>query len=73
MDEKWLLDEKDIKVLVGYEFLGGEYMIEYWENFFLIECIGVELLLDGMVYFVVLFYVLILGVGMFIVEMFELG
>lgn len=65
--------EAEIESLVGYEFPGGEYTIEHWENFLLTECTGGELLPDGMVHPIALFHVPILGANTSIAEMFALG
>ncbi len=63
----------EIEALVGYQFPGGEYTIEHWENFLLTECTGGELLPDAMVHPVALFHVPILGCNTSIAEMFALG
>jgi len=68
-----MVPEKEIEELVGYEFPGGEYTIEHWENFLLTECTGSELLPDAQVHPVALFHVPILGSHTSIAEMFALG
>jgi hypothetical protein len=65
--------EADIKALNGYQFPGGEYCIEHWENFLLTDCTGAQLLPAGQVHPVALFHVPIQGSGTSIAEMFSLG
>jgi hypothetical protein len=64
---------EDIQSIVGFEFPGGNYLIEHWENFLLTECTGGELLPDGIVHPVALFHVPITGSGTSLKEMFALG
>jgi len=68
-----MVSEETIKQLVGYEFPGGEYTIEHWENFLLTECTGAELMQDNVVHPVALFHVPIMGCNTTIAKMFELG
>ena len=65
--------EKDMQSIVGFEFPGGNYLIEHWENFLLTECTGAGLLPDGLVHPVALFHVPITGSGTSLKEMFSLG
>ncbi len=64
---------EDIRALVGYEFPGGTYTMEHWENFLLTECTGSEPLPDGLVHPAALFHMPILGAGTTIGGMFALG
>jgi hypothetical protein len=59
--------------LVGHRFPGGRYTIEHWENFLLTDCTGAEQLPDGLVHPIALFHVPILGSGITITKLFELG
>ena len=65
--------QAEIEALAGYQFPGGEYCIEHWENFLLTECTGAELLPNGQVHPVALFHMPIQGAGTSIAEMFALG
>ena len=64
---------EEIRALVGYEFPGGKYTVQHWENFLLTECTGSEPLPDGLVHPVVLFHMPILGANTTIGGMFALG
>ena len=66
-------DEKEIEALVGYEFPGGTYKVDHWENFLLTECTGASPLPNSQVHPVVLFHMPILGANTTIGEMFEVG
>jgi len=65
--------DADVQALVGYRFPGGRYRIEHWENFLLTDCTGADQLPDGLVHPIALFHVPILGSGMTITKLFELG
>jgi len=65
--------EADMSALVGHRFPGGRYRIEHWENWLLTDCTGAEQLPDGIVHPIALFHVPILGSGITITKLFELG
>ena len=65
--------EAEMLALVGHRFPGGRYRIEHWENFLLTDCTGAEQLPDGLVHPIALFHVPILGSGITITRLFELG
>lgn len=65
--------EAEMVALVGHRFPGGRYRIEHWENFLLTDCTGADQLPDGLVHPIALFHVPILGSGMTITKLFELG
>ena len=67
------VSEADMLALRGHRFPGGRYRIEHWENFLLTDCTGAEQLPDGQVHPIALFHVPILGCGMTITKLFELG
>ena len=65
--------EAEMLSLIGHRFPGGRYRIEHWENFLLTDCTGADQLPDGLVHPIALFHVPILGSGMTITKLFELG
>ena len=65
--------EAEMLQLVGHRFPGGRYRIEHWENWLLTDCTGAEQLPDGLVHPIALFHVPILGAGITITKLFELG
>ncbi len=65
--------EADMLALVGYRFPGGRYKIEHWENWLLTDCTGAEPPADDLVHPIALFHVPILGSGITITKLFELG
>ena len=65
--------EAEMLELVGHRFRGGRYRIEHWENFLLTDCTGAGQLPDGLVHPIALFHVPILGAGITITKLFELG
>jgi hypothetical protein len=67
------VNEQEIHDLVGHRFPGGTYTIEHWENFLLTDCTGREPMSDGLAHPVMLFHMPILGAGVTIGELFELG
>lgn len=67
------VSEASIARIAGYQFPGGIYKIEHWENFLLTACTGSQLMSDGIVHPVALFHVPIIGSGTSIAEMFALG
>ena len=68
-----MIPEADMLALVGHRFPGGHYRIEHWENYLLTDCTGAGQLPDGLVHPIALFHVPILGCGMTITKLFELG
>lgn len=68
-----IVTEAEMLSLVGHRFPGGRYRIEHWENFLLTDCTGASQLPDGLVHPIALFHVPILGSGMTITKLFELG
>ena len=68
-----MISEAEMLALVGYRFPGGHYRIEHWENYLLTDCTGAGQLPDGLVHPIALFHVPILGCGMTITKLFELG
>ena len=68
-----MIPEADMLALVGHRFPGGHYRIEHWENYLLTDCTGARQLPDGLVHPIALFHVPILGCGMTITKLFELG
>jgi hypothetical protein len=67
------VSEADMLALIGHRFPGGRYRIEHWENWLLTNCTGADPLPDGLVHPIALFHVPILGSGMTITKLFELG
>lgn len=65
--------ENEMLALVGHRFPGGRYTIEHWENWLLTDCTGADQLPGGLVHPIALFHVPILGSGMTIARLFELG
>jgi hypothetical protein len=65
--------EAEMLSLIGHRFPGGRYRIEHWENWLLTNCTGAAPLPDGLVHPIALFHVPILGSGMTITKLFELG
>jgi hypothetical protein len=62
--------EAEMLSLIGHRFPGGRYRIEHW---LLTDCTGAEQLPDGLVHPIALFHVPILGSGITITKLFELG
>ncbi len=67
------ITEAEMLSLIGHRFPGGRYRIEHWENWLLTDCTGAEQLPDRLVHPIALFHVPILGSGMTITKLFELG
>jgi hypothetical protein len=67
------ISEAEMLALVGHRFPGGRYRVEHWENWLLTDCTGADQLPDAMVHPIALFHVPILGSGMTITKLFELG
>lgn len=65
--------EEELRALIGYEFPGGKYTIEHWENFLFTDCCASDPLPDGIVHPAALFHVPILGAQTSLKEMFVLG
>jgi hypothetical protein len=68
-----MVTEDEMLALIGYRFPGGRYRIEHWESWLLTNCTGAEPLPDGLVHPIALFHVPILGSGITITKLFELG
>ena len=65
--------EAEMLSLIGHRFPGGRYRIEHWENWLLTDCTGADQLPDSLVHPIALFHVPILGSGITITKLFELG
>lgn len=65
--------QRHIEALAGYQFPGGHYRIDHWENFLLTACTGAELQPGGLAHPIALFHLPIVGSGTSIAEMFALG
>ncbi len=68
-----MVSEETIKALVGYEFRGGEYLVEHWENFLLTESMGGQPLKDSVVHPTAFYHVPIYACNTSIEELYELG
>ncbi len=68
-----MVTEDEMLALIGYRFPGGAYRIEHWESWLLNNCTGAEPRSDGLVHPIALFHVPILGSGITITKLFELG
>jgi hypothetical protein len=73
MTSNRLVSKSSVESIEGYQFPGGIYTIEHWENFLMTECTGSQLMQNGVVHPVALFHVPIIGSGTSIAEMFALG
>jgi hypothetical protein len=68
-----IVSKSSVESIEGYQFPGGIYTIEHWENFLMTECTGSQLMQNGVVHPVALFHVPIIGSGTSIAKMFALG
>jgi hypothetical protein len=68
-----MMNEHDVRSLVGHRFPGGTYRIAHWENWLLTDCTGRAPLPDDLAHPVVLFHAPILGAGTSIAELFRFG
>jgi len=68
-----MVTEEEVLALVGHRFPGGRYRIEHWESWLLNDCTGADPLPEAMVHPIALFHVPILGSGITITKLFELG
>jgi len=68
-----MVDEAELKAVVGHDFPGGRYRIAHWENFLLTEVTGRAPMPDDLAHPAHLFHVPIVGAGTSIAQLFELG